>query len=104
MNDDGQKTGVPISCVDALLECSSDLWRGYEKELNRSRDSWDREGSPPPSGKRRNEAHSLSIGSLSGNDEIFWSPDPGQAPIRGAQLAVSSEQAVGDSWKSPKTG
>ena len=32
----------PISYVDALEECASDLWEGYEEELRRSRDSWDR--------------------------------------------------------------
>ena len=34
---------APESHVDALEECSSDLWTGYEEELHRSRDSWDRE-------------------------------------------------------------
>lgn len=32
---------APSSFVDALQECASPLWRGYEKELQKSRDQWD---------------------------------------------------------------
>ncbi len=32
---------APSSYVDALERCASDLWRGYERELERSRERWD---------------------------------------------------------------
>ncbi|MCK8603288.1 AbrB/MazE/SpoVT family DNA-binding domain-containing protein [Desulfoferrobacter suflitae] len=32
---------APSSYVDALERCASDLWRGYETELERSRERWD---------------------------------------------------------------
>lgn len=30
----------PQSTVDVLDSCSSDIWRGYEKELDETRDQW----------------------------------------------------------------
>lgn len=32
---------APLSYVDALEHCASELWRGYEAELEASRDQWD---------------------------------------------------------------
>lgn len=29
-----------LSATDALDACGSDIWRGYEKELDRARDQW----------------------------------------------------------------
>jgi AbrB family looped-hinge helix DNA binding protein len=32
---------APASYLEALENCVSDLWRGYEKELQRERDHWE---------------------------------------------------------------
>ncbi len=32
---------APASFVDALEACASDLWRGYEAELEEARGQWD---------------------------------------------------------------
>lgn len=32
---------APVSHVEALDSCSSDLWQGYETELKKARDQWD---------------------------------------------------------------
>ena len=32
---------APVSYLEALENCVSDLWRGYEKELQRERDHWE---------------------------------------------------------------
>lgn len=32
---------APASYVEALESCASDLWRGYENELQRERDQWE---------------------------------------------------------------
>ncbi len=32
---------APVSFVDGLENCASDLWQGYEKEMNEARDQWD---------------------------------------------------------------
>ena len=32
---------APPSYVDALEGCASEIWRGYETELEKSRDQWD---------------------------------------------------------------
>jgi len=32
---------APFSFVEALQECTSPLWQGYESELEKSRDQWD---------------------------------------------------------------
>ena len=32
---------APSSYVDELERCASDLWRGYEAELEKSRERWD---------------------------------------------------------------
>lgn len=31
----------PVSYVDSLEGCASDIWRGYEAELHLSREQWD---------------------------------------------------------------
>ncbi|OGQ98072.1 MAG: hypothetical protein A2521_07135 [Deltaproteobacteria bacterium RIFOXYD12_FULL_57_12] len=31
---------APVSFVEALDKCSSDLWRGYETELEEAREQW----------------------------------------------------------------
>jgi len=31
---------APQSATDALEACASDIWRGYEKELDEARDQW----------------------------------------------------------------
>lgn len=50
---------APESHVDALEEWISDLWTGYEEELRRSRDSWDRE---KPGVLRRAEKPGIKTG------------------------------------------
>ena len=32
---------APYSYLEALKDCGSELWRGYEKELDQSRSQWD---------------------------------------------------------------
>lgn len=32
---------APSSFVDALQQCASSLWHGYESELEKSREQWD---------------------------------------------------------------
>ena len=32
---------APASFVDALEGCASEIWQGYDTELERSRDQWD---------------------------------------------------------------
>ncbi len=33
---------APVSFVQELEQCGSEIWRGYEKELEATRDEWDR--------------------------------------------------------------
>ncbi|KIH75357.1 looped-hinge helix DNA binding domain-containing protein, AbrB family [Geoalkalibacter ferrihydriticus] len=33
---------APVSYLEALESCASDLWRGSEKELQKERDQWER--------------------------------------------------------------
>ena len=32
---------APLSHVEALADCASGLWQGYEDELQKARDQWD---------------------------------------------------------------
>ena len=33
---------APTSALKQLVECTSDIWKGYDRELETMRDEWDR--------------------------------------------------------------